>query len=509
LKNSPTSTLKWLSRREKKKLSPGRVSPAVKKGIFNLSAEGRSEFFRRSKGLSSATLCTLVSNATWECTPETFSFVARTVKTADMSSLSPSALGRLVPMSITIAVFLMSTASIAFSTQTRILTISNSNIWYGGVPMGQSASHTVTLTNTGSAGLTISKETQTDSNFKSSLSVPLTLAAGQSTQFVVTFTPSFVGHINAAFIFTSNATAGRLVLGVHGGGVKGTATAGSLAPSPASLNFSGVQMGSSQTLPETLTNSGNASVTVSSTKVQGNSQFTLTAPGLPLTLAAGHSMTLNVTFTPTGASTATGSISVASSVPSLSIPLSGTTGATGTLSVTPGALSFGKVTVGSSTTQTGSLSASGASVVVSGASVNSNEFSMTGLSFPFTIAAGKSVPFTATFTPQNTGAASANFTFTGNSSQASESLSGTGMAAASYSVGLSWQASTSNVEGYNVYRGGASSGPFSKLTSSLDAATAYTDSTVQSGSTYFYVTTAVGTDGVESAYSNQVEAVIP
>jgi fibronectin type 3 domain-containing protein len=146
---------------------------------------------------------------------------------------------------------------------------------------------------------------------------------------------------------------------------------------------------------------------------------------------------------------------------------------------------------------------------VSGASVNSNEFSLTGLSFPFTIAAGKSVPFTATFTPQNTGAAAANFTFTGNSSQASESLSGTGMAAASYSVGLSWQASTSNVEGYNVYRGGASSGPFSKLTSSLDSATAYTDSTVQSGSTYFYVTTAVGTDGVESAYSNQVEAVIP
>jgi fibronectin type 3 domain-containing protein len=65
------------------------------------------------------------------------------------------------------------------------------------------------------------------------------------------------------------------------------------------------------------------------------------------------------------------------------------------------------------------------------------------------------------------------------------------------------------VEGYNVYRSNASSGPFSKLTSSLDAATAYTDSTVQSGNTYYYVTTEVGTDGVESSYSNQVEAVIP
>jgi Abnormal spindle-like microcephaly-assoc'd, ASPM-SPD-2-Hydin len=427
-----------------------------------------------------------------------------------MSPLSPSALARLVSMSFTIAVFLISTATIASSTQTRVLKVSYPNIWYGGVPVGQSANHTVTLTNTGSASLTISKLTQTDANFKTNLSMPMSLAAGQSAQVVVTFSPTFVGHINAAFIFTSNATDGRMVLGVHGGGVKGTATAGALAPTPASLNFSGVQMGSSQTLSETLMNSGNASVTVTSAKVQGNNQFTLTGPGLPLTLAAGHSITLNVTFTPSSASTASGSIAVASSVAGLTIPLSGsTTGATGSLKVTPGALSFGNVTVGSSMTQAGSLSATGASVVVTAASVNSTEFSLTGLSFPLTIAAGKSVSFTAIFKPQATGSASAMFTFTGNTSQASESLSGTGTAAATHSVSLSWQADSSSVEGYNVYRSGSSSGSFSKLTSSPDGNTNYTDSTVQSGNTYYYVTTAVGTDGAESSYSNQVKAVIP
>jgi fibronectin type 3 domain-containing protein len=40
-------------------------------------------------------------------------------------------------------------------------------------------------------------------------------------------------------------------------------------------------------------------------------------------------------------------------------------------------------------------------------------------------------------------------------------------------------------------------------------ATNYTDSTVQSGTTYYYVATAVDAAGSESMYSNQVQAVVP
>ena len=80
---------------------------------------------------------------------------------------------------------------------------------------------------------------------------------------------------------------------------------------------------------------------------------------------------------------------------------------------------------------------------------------------------------------------------------------------AAHTVNLSWDASTSPVNGYNVYRGADPNGPYTKINSTLDAATSYSDSTVQSGQTYYYVTTAVGTDNVESAYSNQTEAVIP
>jgi uncharacterized repeat protein (TIGR03803 family) len=82
--------------------------------------------------------------------------------------------------------------------------------------------------------------------------------------------------------------------------------------------------------------------------------------------------------------------------------------------------------------------------------------------------------------------------------------------AAAHSVGLSWDASTSqNIIGYNVYRGPTANGPFTKINTSLDTTTAYTDTTVQSGETYFYAATAVDNQNEESDYSNIGEAVIP
>jgi hypothetical protein len=76
---------------------------------------------------------------------------------------------------------------------------------------------------------------------------------------------------------------------------------------------------------------------------------------------------------------------------------------------------------------------------------------------------------------------------------------------------LTWTASTSsNVSGYNVYRGTTSTGPFTKLNSTLIVGTTFTDSASQPGQTYFYVATAVDSSGNESAYSNPpVQANVP
>ncbi len=73
---------------------------------------------------------------------------------------------------------------------------------------------------------------------------------------------------------------------------------------------------------------------------------------------------------------------------------------------------------------------------------------------------------------------------------------------------LSWDVS-GNAVGYNVYRGTVSGGPYSIINASLDSTTTYTDNTVVSGQTYYYVATAVDASGDESGYSNQAQAVIP
>jgi fibronectin type 3 domain-containing protein len=108
------------------------------------------------------------------------------------------------------------------------------------------------------------------------------------------------------------------------------------------------------------------------------------------------------------------------------------------------------------------------------------------------------------------GTTSANLAFASNAatSVVTEALSGTGAAAPTHSVDLSWDAS-STVAGYNVYRGNQASGPFAKVNSTLDATTTYTDTSVQAGSTYYYVATAVDGSGAESAYSAAVSVVIP
>jgi fibronectin type 3 domain-containing protein len=84
------------------------------------------------------------------------------------------------------------------------------------------------------------------------------------------------------------------------------------------------------------------------------------------------------------------------------------------------------------------------------------------------------------------------------------------VAATTHTVSLGWTASTSTVSGYNVYRGTTANGPYAtKLNPSLVDSVQFTDTTVTSGQTYYYVVTAVDSNNVESTYSNQATAVIP
>jgi hypothetical protein len=282
--------------------------------------------------------------------------------------------------------------------------------------------------------------------------------------------------------------------------------------SPSSVSFGNVQVGSKQTKYETLTNSGTSALMISQANVSGTG-FSLSGLSLPITLNKGDSVTFNVVFTPKAGGSSNGGITVNSNASnsSLTIALSGTGVSGGKLTSSASTLNFGSVNVGSIKTLTANLSATGSSVTISSASTTNSEFTLAGMSLPKTIPAGQSISVTLTFAPRASGTASGSISLASNAANtpAVETLTGSGTGAARHSVALSWTASTSPVAGYNVYRSGSSGGPYTKLTSVLDASTKFVDSSVQSGLTYYYVNTAVDSHGAESKYSAQLRAAIP
>ena len=366
-----------------------------------------------------------------------------------------------------------------------------------------------TLTNSGGSSLTVSQATLTGTSFTlSGLTLPLTLGAGQSATFSVVFAPQSAGSVSGNVAFTSNASNPAMNLPLSGTGVTG----GTLTANPTSLAFGSVQVAAnSASLSETLTNSGGSTITISQANLTG-AVFSVSGLTLPLTLTASQSVTFTATFAPTSAGAASGNLSVVSNASNspLNIALSGTGTSAGQLAVSPTSLSFGNVVVGSSASLNGSLNASGASVTVTSASLTNGEFVLSGISLPATIPAGQSATFTVTFTPGASGGASASLSFSSNAanSPAVQSMTGTGTAPAPHTVDLTWNASA-NAVGYNVYRSTVSGGPYSMINTSLDATTAYTDTTVSSGQTYYYVATTVDGSSNESGYSNQAQAVIP
>ena len=391
---------------------------------------------------------------------------------------------------------------------TGVLSASPSSINFG--TAGNNVTQLAALTNTGTASVTVQQISASGSGFAvSHAALPWTLASGQSATFSISFTPTAGSTSSGSVSIVSNAYDSTLSIPLTGAG----ASAGILSANPTSNSFGSVQVGSSASQYQSVTNSGGSNVNISQANVSG-SGFSISGLNLPITLTPGQSYTFSTVFAPTSSGTASGSIAIVSdaSNSSLTIALSGTATASGQLLLSPTTLDFGSITVGQNKSLTATLGASGSSVTVSSASTSNPEFSLNGVSFPMALAAGQSAPVSVTFTPQSSGTASGSISFSSNAltNPTIETLTGAGVTAPQHQVQLSWGASSSSgVTGYNVYRGSVSGGPYTKINLALIVGTTYSDSSVQAGKTYFYVTTALNGSGTESAYSNEVQATVP
>src|ERR1700722_19394415 len=390
---------------------------------------------------------------------------------------------------------------------------SPSNVTFGSVAVGSNGSQTVTLTNGGSASLTISQATASGSGFTiTGISTPLNLGAGQSTSFTAQFAPTTGGNASGTISIVSNAPNSPLTIAMSG-----TGTSPQISATPSSAAFGNVSTGTNNSQTITIINGGSGSLTISSVSVTG-AGFSFTGISAPLTIAAGKNATFNAVFAPNSAGAASGSITIAnnSPTPSINIPLSGTgIASTKTLGLSTTSLNFGSVNVGSSNSLSVAVTNTGnANVTISNVATSGSGFSVTGVSNGEMLTPNQSITVTVQFAPTAGGAVTGSVVLTSDASNSPSTIttSGTGVASTPHSVALNWTASTgSNIAGYNVYRGTTANGPYpTKVnTSGLVDAVQFTDNGVTSGQTYYYVVTAVDTSNDESAFSNQASAIIP
>src|SRR2546422_9481595 len=107
----------------------------------------------------------------------------------------------------------------------------------GNVQVGTNQTQQVTITNSGGTIVTISQATTVGTGFSASgLALPLTLAAGQSQSFNVTFAPQVAGTVSGSISLASDATNPTLSILLSATAV----TPGSLVSNPSSLSFGNV-----------------------------------------------------------------------------------------------------------------------------------------------------------------------------------------------------------------------------------------------------------------------------
>ncbi|MGC2721501.1 MAG: choice-of-anchor D domain-containing protein, partial [Candidatus Acidiferrales bacterium] len=238
-----------------------------------------------------------------------------------------------------------------------VLSASSTSVTFGSVAVGGSATQNVTITNTGTATVNISQATLTGSGFTVTGGNPAgSLAVGQSSTVTIQFAPSAAGAANGALTVISDASNSPLMVSLSG-----TATQAGLSISPSTLNFSNVQVNQTSSQSVTLTNTGNSNVTINLATLSGN-EFGMSGLSLPKSISAGQSISFSVTFAPTSAGAATGSITFTDNAPGSPqvVTLVGSAvSATSTLTANPGSVSFGSVSMGSKGAQTITLTNSG------------------------------------------------------------------------------------------------------------------------------------------------------
>ncbi|WP_161782621.1 choice-of-anchor D domain-containing protein [Halococcus sediminicola] len=305
---------------------------------------------------------------------------------------------------------------------------------YGSVPVDSGDTQTFTVTNDGTAPLSVTATRITgadaDQFTVTAGGGQFTLAPGESHEVRVRFGPTSAGAKNAALEVVSEAADG----GVLSAALSGTGSQSNIVVEPASLAYGDVSNGDTSTQTFTVTNDGDAPLDVTGTSVEGGAgEFTITDNGGPFTLAPGESREVTVQFAPTSTGAKNANVVVESDdgdQPTVTVPVAGSSVAPG-ITISPTEHEYGDVATGSTNVTTFTVTNDGtAPLSVSETTItgpNAGEFAITDGSGAFTLAPGESREIRVRFAPTSVGAKSATLAVDNNAGETlTAALSGTG-----------------------------------------------------------------------------------
>jgi hypothetical protein len=275
---------------------------------------------------------------------------------------------------------------------------------FGSVGVGKPVSHTATLVNNSKTTVTLTKATISATEFSiSGLKFPLSLPAGQKSNFTVWYKGSRAGK--AAGTLSFNGEPGSTDPVMLTGSTASPAQ--QLTVSPASHNFGNATVDTVANAALTLTNSGGANLTISRITVSGTS-FDASPIKVPATVPAGGNIVLELTFSPRTTGNFSGAVAVSSddpNTPTATVTLAGTatTQTIGKLTATPAALNFNNVKEGSTASAVTTLKNVGtANMTLSQINLSGSGFSASGIVTPLLVVPGESLTLTVKYSPTST-----------------------------------------------------------------------------------------------------------
>ncbi|MFC1694327.1 choice-of-anchor D domain-containing protein, partial [Candidatus Latescibacterota bacterium] len=292
------------------------------------------------------------------------------------------------------------------------------DIYFGNVNVNESNNMSFYIQNNGSATLNVSNISCNNSKFWIN-QTSMSIEQGNSQEINVSFTPDAIGEETGTITIESDDNDEATV----SVGVRGVGMDSEIEVDITSLSIENVRIGETGNEIFTITNSGNAPLSVTDINVN-NSSFSV-SPGI-VVIPPGNNQTISVSFHPTDTNMQQATLSINSNdidEPTIDISVSGTVIGS-IVSISRYDVQFGEVDVGNSLVETFTISNDGdRNLSVSNIYCDNGAFSVTpsNLSIP----AGENRTVTVTFSPSWSGEFQASIMIESDEGKFTVSVSGT------------------------------------------------------------------------------------